>query len=112
MKSLFSNILKFSVISAIAVCGLCACSDDSSNNSGSNQDPNNIVPPPDTIPTPTAISPIVVNQMSVQSNGERSVFIISGSAGLNLNDTTSIPKGAEVYFMEIIFFSNAGDNII
>lgn len=101
MKSLFSNILKFSVISAIAVCGLCACSDDSSNNSGSNQDPNNIVPPPDTIPTPTAISPITINSMKTQASGDRSIFMISGGAGLNLNDTTAIPKGAEVYFMEI-----------
>lgn len=102
MKSLFSNILKLSAISAIALCGFCGCSDDGSSGTAAQQDvtPNNNAPA-DPIREESDTSPIRINKMSISSNGLRTSFIIGGGAVIDQNDTVSVPKGAEAFFMNM-----------
>ena len=102
MRSLFSTALKFSAISALALCNFVACSDDSSSNASSDtpqQSSTPVVGPQQS----TLLSPITIGQYTTEISPDGSYLNVAGSASLNLMDSAAIPAGVEVYFTNFEF---------
>lgn len=88
-------------MSAIALCGFCGCSDDSSSGTAPQQtNQENSTPAPE-VRKQTDVSAIRINKMGITPNGLRTSFILTGGAVIDQNDTVAVPKGAEAYFMSM-----------
>lgn len=92
--------------------GFTACSDEKSDNP-TKPEQTQVIDDSQLI-APTDFSPIVTNGLSVNSNGDKTKFVINGGAKLDLLDTMTIPADAEAYFYDMsleIFKVNATGNL-
>ena len=99
MKYLFSRYLLTATISAALLIGFSACSDDSSSSpDNSDTTPVNTTPELDEV---TPESPIKPAPLTVEPNRDKSKFLISGGAIIDLLDTSTIPAGADIAFTDM-----------
>ena len=108
MKYPISRYLLSIAMGAAVFVGFTACSDEKSDNPVKPDQPQVIDDSHFVAPTPE--SPIVTIAMGVNGNGDKTKFVISGGARLDLLDTTTIPSDADVQFYDMsleIFKVNA-----